>query len=353
MTSFTLSLTSSHQIQNMSFKETVNFVETCIYIPIITVGLTLNILIMKTALQQCRKRSSEGDKVNNYFLFNLAIADLGTLCLVIPLQIVELNVFVWPFGEFFCRFLYSVTNSISYVSVLSITALSLNRNWLLLRPSWLSCLSPTNVKCIVVLMWWFSYTVIGLPLTFVMKVDRQADNSSACDPIWPSNESQALHIAYLTSFMVIPLLATSSWYYRIKRVFRKFVTSGTGAVYVTPSYGNSFLVKLRKFTRLLNVIVCGFWICYTPYLIMALVIAYSSETPRFNEFWYKMTSAARVMLYTNPVVNPLVLIIFSKPYRKEIICFRRLCRQIKEKRTVISFEVRSKIRAHEERYVTE
>lgn len=327
----------------MSFAETVNFVETCVYVPITAVGVALNVLVMKTAMRQCGKQRSDDEKVNNYFIFNLAIADLCILSLVIPLHVVELNVSVWPFGEFLCRFMHSITNSISYVSVLSIAALSLHRNWLLVRPSWLSCLKSSNAKCVIVALWWFSYIAIGLPLAFVMKVDHRTNSTSACDPAWPSKESQRIHIAYMTSLVVIPLLATTGSYYRIRQVFRKFAMSGAGAAYVARSYANEFLVKLRKFTRLLNVIVCGFWICYTPYVAISLFLVYYTTGFSIGGFQNVLVCAVHIMFYVNPVVNPLVLVVFSKPYRKGIVCFRRIRRRMTMQKTVVSLQLRSKV----------
>lgn len=327
----------------MSFAETVNFVETCLYVPITTVGVALNILVMKTAMRQCEKRRSDDEKVNNYFIFNLAVADLCVLSLVIPLQLMELNVSVWPFSEFFCCFMHSITNSVSYVSVLSIAALSLHRNWLLIRPSWLGYLNSSNAKCLIVILWWFSYVAIGLPFAFVMKVKYDTNSTSTCEPVWPSKKSMKIHIAYMMSLVVIPLFLTTCSYYRIRQVFRKFVASDAGASYVARSYANDFLVKLRKFARLLNVIVCGFWICYAPYVAMALFITYSTKKIPIDGLENVLICGARVMLYFNPVVNPLVLVIFSKPYRKGVVCLRRLRRGMTIQKTVVSLQIRSKV----------
>lgn len=298
---------------------------------------------MKTAVHQFRKRRGDDDKVNSCFIFNLVTADLGTLLLVVPLQLVELNVRVWPFSEFFCRFIHSVTNCISYVSVLSIAALSFHRNWVLLKPSWLNCLNSSNAKTFIILIWWSSYTVIGLPLTFVMEVKHSNNGTSECEPNYASTEGKRVHITFMMSLVIIPLLATTCSYYRIRQVFNKFVTSTTGSAYVTTSHASDFLDRLRKFARLVNVIVWGFWICYTPLVVMSLFLAYFGGINFGGGLDRVLVSAGRVMLYFNSVVNPFVLIIVSKPYRKGLICFARLRRQMKQKRTVVSLQVYSKV----------
>ena len=144
-----------------------------------------------------------------------------------------------------------------------------------------------------------------------------------------------MYVVSMLLLIVIPLLATTITYYRTKGVFRKFVTSHAGAAYMRRSYANKLLYKLRSFARLLNVIVCGFWVCYTPFIVMSIFMAFSPlELLIKNEPIVDcVLSMVRVILFGNAILNPLVLFIGSKEYRKaffstHIFCCCHILREI-------------------------
>ena len=69
------------------------------YSIIVVVGSVGNALICLAILSRKKRKTSE------YFILNLAITDLSTSIVSIPLDIIERLAGFWPFGAFLCKFL--------------------------------------------------------------------------------------------------------------------------------------------------------------------------------------------------------------------------------------------------------
>lgn len=70
------------------------------YSVIIAVGSIGNALICLAILSRRKRKTSE------YFILNLAITDLLTSIVSIPLDIIERLAGYWPYGPFLCKLVY-------------------------------------------------------------------------------------------------------------------------------------------------------------------------------------------------------------------------------------------------------
>ena len=66
--------------------------------------------------------------VTNYFILNLAIADLALTCICIPFDIpVQEMDYNWPYGAAMCKILYPLQTLTLFASVYTLTVVSLVR----------------------------------------------------------------------------------------------------------------------------------------------------------------------------------------------------------------------------------
>ena len=65
--------------------------------------------------------------VTNYFIVNLAAADLSVLLICIPFDFGEQVTHKWPYGGFLCRLIYPLQTMATTASVFTLVAISLNR----------------------------------------------------------------------------------------------------------------------------------------------------------------------------------------------------------------------------------
>lgn len=62
----------------------------------------------------------------NFFIMNIALADIGVGAIAAPLRILEMFL-SWPFGDFICHFLWPIQDVFVCVSVMTHTAIALER----------------------------------------------------------------------------------------------------------------------------------------------------------------------------------------------------------------------------------
>lgn len=113
------SLSSSFSSKNTAIRTFKLF----LYAVIFMVSVTGNALVRIIIVRHRRMRT-----VTNYFILNLAVADLAVTCICIPIDIpVQENDYRWPYGGFLCRTLYPLQTMAMFASIFTLTAVSLNR----------------------------------------------------------------------------------------------------------------------------------------------------------------------------------------------------------------------------------
>ena len=134
--------------------------------------------------------------VINYFIRNLAIADLGIVILSFPLAVVkEQYPYHWPLGECVCRYVFPLGDVFHGVSVWSITLIAIDRYRAIVR----GILPKRNTaafksaRWMVASIWILSFLIISLPLYLIMEfidysVYQPSTDMVDCTPNWPNME---------------------------------------------------------------------------------------------------------------------------------------------------------------------
>ena len=97
------------------------------YCVISFVGTLANVVIC-VGLSRGRLKSSE------YFIFNLASADLLVCAIGIPLDIYENYSESWPYGAFLCHVIYPSQTLLILISILTLMGMSLERHRAICSP---------------------------------------------------------------------------------------------------------------------------------------------------------------------------------------------------------------------------
>lgn len=92
------------------------------YVIIFIVGVIGNVLV---CLVVCRQRKMKN--VTNYFIVNLAVADLAVLLICIPFDFGEIVTNFWPYGTVMCKLIYPLQTMAATASVGTLVAISVNR----------------------------------------------------------------------------------------------------------------------------------------------------------------------------------------------------------------------------------
>lgn len=89
---------------------------------------TLGNVVICVGLSRGRRKSSE------YFILNLATADLLVCAVGIPLDIYEQYSDSWPYGPFLCHVIYPSQTLLILISILTLMGMSLERHRAICSP---------------------------------------------------------------------------------------------------------------------------------------------------------------------------------------------------------------------------
>ncbi|NP_001087913.1 urotensin 2 receptor L homeolog [Xenopus laevis] len=136
------------------------------------VGVAGNIYTLVVMCQSMKSAASM-----YIYIINLALADLLYL-LTIPFIVGTYFIQEWYFGDIGCRILFSLDFLTMHASIFTLTIMSTERYFAVLKPLDTVKRSKSYRKCIAVVVWLVSF-LITLPMLIMIKLVHK-DNKSIC-----------------------------------------------------------------------------------------------------------------------------------------------------------------------------
>eukprot|EP00794_Sanderia_malayensis_P007750 gene7750-8592_t len=288
------------------------YVLTVLYATIFIIGITGNFLVLLTvSTKQMRS-------VTNIFLGNLAVADLITCLLSLPIIVMKLYV-DWPLGKFVCLFIYPLTDVFVSVSVCTLCAIMLDRFRAIVYP-FTRKLSLKMTLVVTVAIWILSIAIVGIPLIVLYKFETYS-GQDFCYMEWPSKAySNTYRLAIFILLYIIPVSLIFFCYICIHNNIKKNLRLLKKSVSVKRQHlqGRSRIVKL------MFVIFITFAICMLPIQLLLVI----GEFHKPINHWQGMrmaNSVSLLILFANSCMNPIILCIMSSAFResfkKKCLCF--------------------------------
>ncbi|KAM7426575.1 hypothetical protein ABFA07_022153 [Porites harrisoni] len=253
--------------------------------------------------------------VTNYFILNLAFADLTLTLICIPFDIpVQEMDYRWPYGPFMCNILYPLQTMSLFASIFTLTAVSLTRYWAILHPLRRQ-LSITNAKWVIVIIWLLSIVPVS-PYISVLSVDKE---TGWCDEHWSNKHSRKIYtVALFVAQYAVPLSIIGAAYISIGRELGKKKSAQE----------NKFLQNAQneeasKVIWMLVAVTILFAVCVLPTNIMWLWLDFGNAE-QFTHFW-ELVAFCNILTFANSATNPVCYTITNANYRKEIIFLIKGC----------------------------
>lgn len=283
-----------------------------LYVIIFLVSAIGNILVCIIIIRKRRMKT-----VTNYFILNLAFADLTLTLICIPFDIPvqEMN-YRWPYGSFMCKILYPLQTMSLFASVFTLTAVSLTRYWAILHPLRRQ-LSITNAKWVIVSIWLLSI----VPVSPYISVLSLGEKTGSCDENWSDNHSRKIYtVALFIAEYVVPLSIIAAAY----------ISIGIELGKKKSSQENKFLQNAQneeasKVIRMLVAVTILFAVCVLPTNIMWLWLDFGNADKQFTYFW-ELVAFCNILTFANSAANPVCYTITNANYRKEIAFLLKGCR---------------------------
>ena len=368
MTGFSISSTLSTENFSTTISGTVEskgveIVKSTLYATFGVFGVVGNIL---TTIILTKIKAKE-TRVMDFYMINLAIADLGTLLLAFPITAIRERLpNDWPFGEFVCLYFLPLTDIFHGSSVWFITAAAIERYQKIARPSKVNVKLPIALKraqIVAVSTWVASFVVFSLPLYFVIRYREVSNGRFRCGSEWPSlGAGLALSKLYFTFMVfvsyVMPLIVISGTFLAVSHKLNKsskfihvinsqhekdseLLNLRSRKLSQTRRHANR-LAQNRRAKMILTPVVGVFAVFMLPLTILRLCVVF--WPPIFTQTFYSdLLFVVSVGVIINSSVNPAIYSVVRKDFRRQMVrllCWkRRSSRGQKRNRALVSVKL--------------
>lgn len=273
---------------------TVRAVKLTLYAAIFVTGITGNMLVCLVVCRQQKLRTS-----TNFFIMNLAIADLAVTIVCIPFDVaVQENGYIWPFGRFLCHVIYPIMTMCTFASVGTLTAIAYNRYTAISRPMRMQA-GRKRAKITIAAIWVLSFLFVLPYITVLTK------RNSRCVETWSELHSQ-LYTSFIFVFQyVIPLSIISLAYIKIAIQLRRNRKNLTHAHRVQDR-------DVTKVVRMMVIVVLIFAVCMLPNHVLWLLSDFKKD---FDQAGRKVYVWGEILIYANSCTNPIVYSICIEEFR--------------------------------------
>ncbi|XP_053124417.1 C5a anaphylatoxin chemotactic receptor 1 [Hemicordylus capensis] len=245
--------------------------------------------------------------VNAVWFLNLSVADL-LCCLALPILVAQLaSDHHWHLGDFGCKLFPSLITLNMFASVLLLTAISMDRCALVIRPVWCQNHRSAPLAWLLCCVAWASALVLTLPSfltrTAELDVSSQKTTCNVKYSVW-GGDSEAAEVAvavvrFLCGFL-IPLGVISACYGLL--IWR---VSGRRSM------------RSKKTLKVVLVVVVGFFLCWAPYHVAGLILSGNRESALY-EPTRKADPLFVALAYINSCINPIIYVIVGRDFKAKM-----------------------------------
>ncbi|XP_029439299.1 neuropeptide Y receptor type 2-like [Rhinatrema bivittatum] len=281
------------------------------YSLIILLGLIGNSLVVYMIVKYKSMRT-----VTNFFIANLALADVMVDTLCLPFTLVYTLLDEWKFGSVLCHLVpYAQALSV-YVSTLTLTVIALDRYRCIVFH--LNSRISKMFSFIIIVITWLAAAIFAIPLAIFREYRYEEIPSinlriAVCSEKWPSGNSRdaiIYSISMLILQYILPLVIIS---YAYTRIWFKLKS------HISPTSRTESQQRRRKTTKMLVMVVVVFAVCWFPFHMFQLAVDMDLV---FHE--YKLLySVFHVVAMCSTFVNPLLYGWMNKNYRNGFLLFFR------------------------------
>ncbi|XP_014089790.3 neuropeptide SIFamide receptor [Bactrocera oleae] len=300
------------------------------YIIVFLVGLVGNSFVIAVVLRAPRMRT-----VTNYFIVNLAIADILVIVFCLPATLMS-NIFVpWMLGWLMCKTVPYIQGVSVAASVYSLIAVSLDRFIAIWWP--LKQMTKSRARFMILCIWLIALSstipwLLYFDLVPAAESFPAAPNLYLCQEVWPPGSNGNLYflLAHLVACYLLPMSLITLCYVLIWiKVSTRSIPGDSKDAQMDRMQQKSKV----KVIKMLVAVVILFVLSWLPLYVIFARIKFGGElSNEESEVLYKVTPFAQWLGSSNSCINPILYAFFNKKYRRgfaAIIQSRSCCARIR------------------------
>lgn len=256
--------------------------------------------------------------VTNLFITNLALSDILLCILAVPFTPLYTFIDRWIFGRIICHLVSYAQGTSIYVSTLTLTAIAIDRYFVILHPLRQRMKLSTCV-IIIIGVWTFSM-LVTLPYGICMHV-TQFQGRDVCEEDWPSHVGKAFGVVTLIMQFVVPFFIIAFCYIRISERLNQRAKSKPGTKSARKEEADR--ERKKRTNRMLIAMVTIFGVCWLPLNLINVINDFYviDDKPYFHLFFFLGHSMAMSSTCYNPFLYAWLNENFRKEFKQVLPCF--------------------------------
>ncbi|XP_033757458.1 somatostatin receptor type 4-like [Pecten maximus] len=252
-------------------------------------------------------RNPKMRKTTNYFIGNLAVADL-LFALWIPFIMATRITRNWVFGNFICKLVTYVQFVSGISSILTLMMISIERFFSICLLS--SKKMTKEIACFVILGIWILSSSFPIPIAWAQLEQQLVLDDvtlTYCGIMWPEHFHIDVYLSFMvTFFFIAPLMIILINYYKIFKFVRRSLRR-------TGRLTRSEIRTRRKLrlTKMFVAIVVSFVLMWSPFFVVSFLAVY------LHSITSTQFTITIIVALANTGQNPIIYGFFNKAFRKE------------------------------------
>jgi len=250
--------------------------------------------------------------VTNFFIANLALADVIIGLFAIPFQFQAALLQRWNLPEFLCPFCPFFQNLSVNASIFTLTAIAVDRYKAIMFPL-KSHASKARTKVVIVIIWLLS-VVLAVPMVFAFRTEMVAPDLLQC---LPSNIDK-YYLMWYKNFLClvqyfVPLILISGAYIRMAITLWSTKTPGTAQ----KDRDVAVMNNKKKVIKMLMLVVALFTLAWLPlqvYDVLNQIFDEINYYPYINIIWF----CCHWLAMSNSCYNPFIYLLCNEKFKKEL-----------------------------------
>lgn len=301
--------------------------------------------------------------VMNYYIINMAAADLFTTVFNIGIQVYHYGLmivnkqFEWfdgIAGVILCKFTAFIQGAAIACSVVTLAAIAINRFLAVMYPFHRSRRNSTAV--LVIFLTWMSSFAIASPMLYAMQVENE-DGALYCvenwEPLFDNHSSKYYTLVLFLSLFACPLAIIGTLYSII--AFKVWVRTVPG--HITGANQQHEIKTRKKILKICMTVVLVFALCWLPFYVYLIFQFVSAKNNGCNAPEY-VAFLGLFFAHANSAISPFIYVVYNSDYQKGMKKIVKLCRcpckssQVRMRKTRRALESMPSLRSFRELELT-
>ncbi|XP_006004722.1 C3a anaphylatoxin chemotactic receptor-like [Latimeria chalumnae] len=273
----------------------VTVVSTVLYSIIFLLGIPGNAVVIWCGGLKMKKT------VSSVWFVNLAVVNF-LCCLTLPFMITYTALqFYWPFGHFFCKLIPSVTFINMFVSVFTLTTISIDRCLLVVKPAWYLNKRTVCMASVFCLIIWILATIMSLP-GFILLGSTPNSEHVGCHHVGEP--------AYIRTFYIV-----SSITWATVGILIPFLVILTCCIIISLNVKGCDIVKFNRNFKVILSAIMAYFISWLPCHIIEILLALSDLDNLPEEIFNFFYPFVLILSFSNSCVNPILYVCLGQNFK--------------------------------------